>query len=234
VYTKSLLLSHLLNISKLNFSFEQNHVIKDVSLTVQEGKFVTLIGPNGAGKSTLLRLILGTLKPQSGKIEWAENVRIGYVPQKVHIDITLPMTVRRFMELKPAPDLMSLPVVSIDHLMDKQLHSLSGGELQRVLLYYALLGNPKILILDEPMQGLDINGETEIFTYLQHLNKEEKVAVFMVSHDLHTVFKESDQVICINHHICCHGHPTEVQSSKEYLDLFAPYHHRHTKDCHHE
>ncbi|QYZ69636.1 ATP-binding cassette domain-containing protein [Neotabrizicola shimadae] len=200
-------------------------VLKGVSLAVEPGEIVTILGPNGSGKSTLLRALLGILPVSSGEVTRAPDLRIGYVPQRLAIDPSLPMTVRRFLSL-PArvPDdraAAALRRVGVPEVGQRQMAALSGGQFQRVLLARALLSDPQVLILDEPTQGLDQPGEAAFYRLIEEVRAETGVAVLMVSHDLHVVMAASDRVICLNHHICCEGTPRVVSSAPEYRALFG-------------
>ena len=204
---------------------------KDISIqfgdrqVLQQGQVVTLIGPNGAGKTTLVRIILGLLAPQSGSIEKPKNLRIGYMPQKLHIEPTMPITVRRFLELarhtRGTPIDAILDEVQIGHLMDHQLRAISGGEMQRVLLARALSQAPALLVLDEPAQGVDVAGQADLYQLINDIRSRHDCGVLMISHDLHLVMAKTDEVICLNQHICCHGHPEQVSMHPSYLALFG-------------
>lgn len=240
---------------KLSFRVNTKLILENVSFEIQQGSFTTLIGPNGAGKSTLLKLMLGFLKPDSGKLTWLSKQRLGYMPQKFQIDTSFPLSVGRLFDLKPGSvdfdDRINIEsLTQTDTLKTHLISELSGGELQRVLLAYALLGNPDIILLDEPMQGLDIDSETLFLNILQLLKYEYGKTIFMVSHDLHVVFKHSDHVICLQTHVCCQGSPTSIQDDPAYYLLFGQrseslmaiyaHHHDHTHDhvhgdkCHHD
>jgi len=200
-------------------------VLKGVSLAVEPGEIVTILGPNGSGKSTLLRALLGILPLSSGEVIRAPELRIGYVPQRLAIDPSLPMTVRRFLSLPVrVPDeraAAALARVGVPEVGQRQMAALSGGQFQRVLLARALLSDPQVLILDEPTQGLDQPGEAAFYRLIEEVRAETGVAVLMVSHDLHVVMAASDRVICLNHHICCEGTPRVVSSAPEYRALFG-------------
>lgn len=200
-------------------------IIHDITLDLVSGEIVTIVGPNGSGKSTLLRTLIGAIKPTGGTITRADGLRIGYVPQRLHIDPTLPLTVRRFLSL---PDRVS-DAVATKALEDagagalelRQMTDLSGGQFQRVLLARALLNEPHILILDEATQGLDQPGSADFYTKIAQVREKSGCAVLMVSHDLHVVMAASDRVVCLNGHICCAGEPEHVASAPEYRALFG-------------
>ena len=200
-------------------------LLDDVSLAITPGEIVTLLGPNGSGKSTLLKALIGALPVAQGRISRTAGLRLGYVPQKLNIDQTLPLTVRRFLSLPKRVDdqtaLAALRRTGIEDFAARQVSALSGGQLQRVLLARALLSDPQILILDEPTQGLDQPGEAAFYRLIEDLRRETGAAVLMVSHDLHVVMAASDRVICLNGHICCQGTPRSVSSAPEYRALFG-------------
>jgi zinc transport system ATP-binding protein len=199
--------------------------LRNVDFSISAGEIVTVVGPNGSGKSTLLKALIGAVKPYDGSITSQDGLRIGYVPQKLHIDPTLPITVRRFLSLprrqtQAAID-QALSRVGAPDLQDKQMFALSGGQFQRVLLARALLEEPELLILDEPTTGLDQPGSAAFYTLLEDIKRETGAAVLMVSHELHVVMSASDRVICLNGHVCCHGTPDIVASAPEYRALFG-------------
>lgn len=215
----------------------------DADLTLEAGKIVTLVGPNGAGKTTLVRTILGLMKPDRGTLHRRPGLRIGYMPQKLHIDASLPLSVTRFLTLGGTPRLPLAEVLALTgtaHLAGARLQSLSGGETQRVLLARALLRDPDLLVLDEPVQGVDIRGQAELYELINTIRLRQGCGVLLVSHDLHLVMANTDTVICLNQHICCQGRPEEVTTDPAYLELFgdtlapqvAIYTHRH--DHHHD
>ncbi|MET1079469.1 MAG: zinc ABC transporter ATP-binding protein ZnuC [Pseudomonas sp.] len=213
-------------------------VLQDVQLSVQPGQIVTLIGPNGAGKTTLVRAVLGLLKVDTGSVWRKPKLRVGYMPQKLHVDPTLPLSVLRFLRLVPSVDrtraLSALAEVGAAQVIDSPLQGISGGELQRVLLARALLREPELLVLDEPVQGVDVSGQAELYRLITRLRDRHGCGVLMVSHDLHLVMSTTDQVVCLNRHVCCSGHPEQVSGDPAFVELFgqdakalAVYHHRH-------
>ena len=203
----------------------RTQVLDGVSLSVSRGEIVTIVGPNGSGKSTLLRALIGALKPNRGKVRRAEGLRIGYVPQKLHIDPSLPMTVRRFLDLphRVAEDeaRSALERAGVAGVAHRQMSDLSGGQFQRVLLARAILINPDILMLDEPTQGLDQPGQAAFYRQIEDVRARLGCAVLMVSHELHVVMSASDRVICLNGHICCEGTPEVVRAAPAYRELFG-------------
>jgi zinc transport system ATP-binding protein len=205
--------------------FGTNEVLHDVTLSIGPGEIVTLLGPNGSGKSTLLRALLGILPVAEGRILRQGGLRIGYVPQRLQIDRSMPLTVRRFLSLPvratDAAAATALARVGMADEADSQMTALSGGQLQRVLLARALLADPQILMLDEPTQGLDQQGEAGFYRLIEEVRATTGAAVLMVSHDLHVVMAASDRVICLNGHICCEGTPRVVSTAPEYRALFG-------------
>ncbi|MCO1333037.1 zinc ABC transporter ATP-binding protein ZnuC [Microbulbifer sp. OS29] len=211
-------------------------LLKDITVELSQGEIVTLIGPNGAGKTTLLRLLLGLSQPSQGRIWRREGLRIGYMPQRLHIDGSMPMSVERFLQLgqprmKLSQARSALQRVGAEQLIGATLANLSGGEMQRVLLARAASRKPQLLVLDEPTQGVDVGGQSELYQLIATLRDELDCGVLLVSHDLHLVMAATDRVLCLNQHICCHGHPEQVSRHPAYLELFgdkvAPYTHQH-------
>ena len=228
---------NLVTVDNISLKIAGRTLLNDISFSLKPGKITTLIGPNGAGKTTLVRIILGLQKPSHGAVTLAPNLRIGYMPQKLHIDHTLPLTVMRFLALTGATKIdchQALERVGVKTIDKQMMTSLSGGETQRVLLARALLRQPGLMVLDEPVQGVDIHGQEQLYKLIGQLSQETGCAILMVSHDLHLVMASTDEVICLNQHICCHGTPDVVSTSPEYTELFgirtAPYTHHHDHD----
>lgn len=205
--------------------FGADEVLHDISLSVAPKEIVTILGPNGSGKSTLLRALLGIVPAAEGRVTRAPGLKIGYVPQRLLIDRTMPITVRRFLSLpvRVADDAAddALRRVGMAGQGGAQMTTLSGGQLQRVLLARALLGRPELLMLDEPTSGLDQPGEAAFYRLIEDVRTETGAAVLMISHDLHVVMAASDRVICLNGHICCEGAPRVVSNAPEYRALFG-------------
>lgn len=201
-------------------------VLERVSMAVEPGEIVTLIGPNGSGKTTLVRTILGLQASQVGRIRRRAGLKVGYVPQRLTIDPTLPLTVRRFLRLGGRHDearvQKAVDEVGGSDLLARQIEELSGGELQRMALARALLREPDLLVLDEPLQGVDFAGQLALFNLIDRVRRRRGCGVLMVSHDLHLVMKGTDRVFCLNRHICCSGQPETVSQHPEYLALFGP------------
>ncbi|MFN3461581.1 MAG: zinc ABC transporter ATP-binding protein ZnuC [Oceanibaculum sp.] len=201
-------------------------VLDHVDLALQAGEIVCVIGPNGSGKTTLLRALLGLVAAQDGTVARRAGLRIGYMPQRLVIDPTLPITLERFLglsrDVNAAARRQAMQETGIAHLADRPMQGLSGGETQRALLARALLNRPDLLMLDEPAQGVDVNGQVELYELIGRIRRERGCAVLMVSHDLHLVRAATDRVICLNGHICCTGHPEDVSRDPAYLSLFGP------------
>lgn len=216
----------LVSASGIDVSFAGSQVLSGVELAVHDGEIVTLIGPNGSGKTTLVRVLLGLLKPDRGGVWIRPGITTGYVPQRLAVDPVLPLTVRRFLCLpkrheEPAIR-AALSEVGADHIIDQEVQALSAGELQRMLLARALLRDPDLLILDEPLQGVDFNGQIKLFQLIRDVRARRACGVLMVSHDLHLVMAGTDRVVCLNRHVCCSGEPEAVSNHPAYLALFGP------------
>ncbi len=209
-----------------NVGIQQNDkwLVKGVSLEVEKGKIVTLIGPNGSGKSTTAKIALGIYKNIEGNVEKLTN-NIGYVPQKISIDWTLPLRVKDFMVLTDniKDELIdeALSLTGVIHLKEKNLGNLSGGEFQRVLLARAISKKPELLVLDEPVQGVDFTGEIALYELIKKISDKLNCGILLISHDLHTVMSATDHVVCLNGHVCCSGSPKDVARNNEYKALFG-------------
>jgi zinc transport system ATP-binding protein len=235
----------LLSLDNIGLIRDGRAILSRIQLTVARGEIVTLIGPNGSGKSSVVKIAVGLLAADSGARQLLANIKIGYMPQALKLDKSLPLSVQHFLQLtahRPkTPQIIStLAEVGVERLLNSSVHSLSGGEWQRVLLARALLQQPDLLVLDEPMQGVDLTGQEELYNLLADVPKKHNCGILMVSHDLHLVMAATDKVICLNGHICCEGHPEAVSTHPEYLRLFgwqgskglAVYSHHH--DHHHD
>ena len=196
-------------------------ILRDVDFRIARGEIVTMLGPNGSGKTTLLRILTGALKATTGRVTRQPGLRIGYAPQRLAIDKTMPITVARFIALTGSRDDGVLEHVGLSGLGGQQLSALSGGQFQRALLARALVRKPDLLALDEPTQGLDQPGTVAFYRLIEEVRTEMNCAVLMVSHDLHVVMSASDRVICINGHICCEGTPKVVSDAPEYRAMFG-------------
>jgi len=236
----------LITLNNISLSHNGKNVLDDVSFKLHKGEFVTLIGPNGAGKSSLIKILLGVIKQDSGDITYTNNIRLGYTPQTFSANPFIPISVKDFLTLNQKLDsefmLQTFELTGIKELLKLPLKNLSGGELQKVLLTRALLNKPNVLILDEPAQNLDIDGQMQLYKLIQDIHQQQNCAVLMVSHDLHRVMKESTQVLCLYHHICCEGLPESILKDEKFNDLFADqindlmatYEHHHNHHHHHE
>lgn len=216
----------LISASAIDLRIGGRRILERVDLSVRAGEIVTLIGPNGAGKSSLVRVLLGLIRPDRGAVHRRPGLSIGYLPQKLPLDPILPMRVLRLMTLtcrRPRSEVAAaLDETGVAHLIDAQAQTLSGGELQRVLLARALLRNPDLLVLDEPVQGVDFGGQAELYRLIGEIRERHGCGILMVSHDLHLVMAAADRVLCLNRHLCCAGAPETVARHPEYLRLFGP------------
>ncbi|HSB96184.1 MAG TPA: zinc ABC transporter ATP-binding protein ZnuC [Spongiibacteraceae bacterium] len=230
----------LLRLDRVSVQLSNRVILEAVSLELGRSEIVTVIGPNGAGKSTLVKVALGLLKPAQGTVERSNGLRIGYMPQRLQIDASLPLTTQRFLQLGGANKHVAataLAEVEMAGMEEQPLQALSGGELQRVLLARALLREPDVLVLDEPVQGVDLAGQLAMYDLIGTLRQRHRCGVLMVSHDLHWVMAKTDHVVCLNQHVCCQGHPEQVGNDPAYRALFgdntrniAPYHHHHNHE----
>lgn len=239
---------NLVDLTGLGVRLGGAEVLQDITFGIAPGEIVTIVGPNGSGKTTLLRVIIGAIAPDTGRIRRRPGLRVGYVPQRLHVDATLPLTVRRFLGLPRRVGATqareALEQAGVAALAERQMSALSGGQFQRVLLARALLERPELLILDEATQGLDQPGAAAFYLRIEEVRQRLGCAVLMVSHDLHVVMSASDRVICLNGHICCEGAPDHVASAPEYRALFGGgthgalalyrHHHNHAHDHDHE
>lgn len=211
----------LIEATSLKVTLGGRAVLHDLDFAITSGEIVTIVGPNGSGKSTFLRALIGAAALSEGAVRRKAGLRIGYVPQSLHLDATLPITVSRFLKGRGGEAAAALDLTGVADLGGRQMSALSGGQLQRVLLARALTADPEILILDEPTQGLDQPGAAAFYRLVEMVKETTGCAVLMVSHDLHVVMSASDRVICLNGHICCEGAPSAVSSAPEYRALFG-------------
>lgn len=223
----------LLSVSNLTVRFGQQTVLKNLNFEVKRDETIAIIGPNGAGKTVLFRALLGLI-PFSGRINWAPAVRIGYVPQKLVIPADLPLTTLEFFQLKEKDKNKIQKVlanVGLEEAKSRRIGVLSGGELQRVLIAFALLGNPEVLLFDEPTAGVDLSGEETVYSLLRKLQQEENLAIFLISHEIEVVYKYANRVLCLNKEKIYFGPPGEVLNRKNLIRLYGEdlglYHHRH-------
>jgi len=200
-------------------------LVRGVEFSVSKGEIVTLIGPNGSGKSTSAKMAIGVVKPTEGVVTRTAGLKVGYVPQKLSIDWTMPLSVRRLMTLTgplAARDIdAALNATGIAHLANAEVQHLSGGEFQRALLARAIARKPDLLVLDEPVQGVDFSGEIALYDLIKNIRNSSNCGILLISHDLHVVMAETDTVICLNGHVCCRGTPQAVSQSPEYMRLFG-------------
>ena len=200
-------------------------LVRGVSMAVEAGEIVTLIGPNGSGKSTTAKIALGVLAADEGHADRKDGLCVSYVPQRLKLSPHLPLSVTRFLCLTQRPDKkaihLALKATETDHLADEQMGNLSGGEFQRVLLARAILSSPELLVLDEPVQGVDFNGELSLYKLIEDIRNRLNCGILLISHDLHVVMSTTDRVICLNGHVCCSGTPATVASSNEFKSLFG-------------
>ena len=214
----------LVKLNEVGIKQNDKWLVKGVSLVVEKGKIVTLIGPNGSGKSTTAKIALGIYKKIEGQVEKYTN-NVGYVPQKISIDWTLPLRVNDFMllteNLKDEAVNEALSLTGVIHLKNKNLGNLSGGEFQRVLLARAISKKPDLLVLDEPVQGVDFTGEIALYELIKKISDTLNCGILLISHDLHTVMSATDHVVCLNGHVCCSGTPSDVARNNEYKALFG-------------
>ena len=220
-------MSMLIQARELSVSFRDRRVLESINLSLVAGEIVTLLGLNGAGKSTLVKALLGLVRPSSGSVERKPGLVVGYSPQYVHRESTFPLTVKRFLALSGERHVSDerihdvLNEVGAPKVMENQLAEISGGELQRVLLARALLREPELLVLDEPLAGVDVTGQSELYRLIGNIRDRYQCGILLVSHDLHVVMAATDRVICLNKHICCTGHPHSVAKDPEFVSLFG-------------
>ena len=199
-------------------------LVRGISLEINQGQIVTLIGPNGSGKTTTAKMILNILNTDEGLVKGNAN-KMAYVPQKINIDWTMPLRVIDFMKITSSLNntqiTESLVMTGVDKLLYNQIHSLSGGEFQRVLIARAIAKKPDLLVLDEPVQGVDFNGEIALYNLIKKISVNLNCGILLISHDMHFVMSTTDHVICLNGHICCSGSPSNVVKNPEYIKLFG-------------
>ncbi len=233
--------SPLIRVRDLRYRIGERVILEDIDFEILPGQITTVIGPNGAGKSSLIKIVIGLERRFQGELWRRPGLRMGYMPQKSQINPLTPLTVQRLMTLtRPASESeirAALERTGVGGLAACAVSGLSGGELQRVMLARAVLGKPDLLVLDEPTAGVDVRGEARLYELIAELRDETGCAVLMVSHDLHLVMSKTDQVLCLNRHLCCSGQPEQVSRHPEYLALFgeqadalAVYTHRHDHD----
>lgn len=232
----------LLQVKNLTVTLGEHTIVDRVSFSMERGSVLAVVGPNGSGKTTLLKAILGLVSSE-GVVEWEKKVVVGYVPQRFDFDRTFPLTVRELFLLRLAHGFWfrgesasleiatALRTVGAGSLIDKRIGNLSGGELQRVLIAYSLIGRPDILFFDEPSTGIDVFGEETVYHLIHQLVEEKGLTVFLISHDLDIVYQHATEVLCLNRKMMCHGIPREVLTGEMLEKLYGhhtgAYAHRH-------
>lgn len=245
---------NLLELSNVSYKINKQTIIDNVSLNLPRGQITTLIGPNGGGKTTIAKIALKLIKPSFGAVISNPKIRQGYMPQKINIDKSIPLTVLDFVKLFNNNFIDKIyfaqlaEKLGLTKTLDQQLFAISGGQLQKILFLQAIISKPEFLVLDEPTQYMDINGVAEFYHILNDIRKNQNCSILLISHDLNFVMQKSDQVYCINHHICCSGHPESLANNIQYHQLFskktfvddgkiseeiAIYHHQHDHQHHH-
>ncbi len=227
----------------IDYRIGQRQILHDINFVLEPNQITTIIGPNGAGKSSLVNIVIGLNTQFTGQIDQQAGLSIGYLPQNSKINPLMPITVKRLMSLtrkvSEAELMLALEKTGVTSLVNQQVSNLSGGETQRVMLARTLLGKPDLLVLDEPTAGVDVTGEVQMYDLISQIRDEIGCAILMVSHDLHLVMSKTDQVLCLNQHLCCSGKPESVSQHPEYLALFGDktesiavytHHHDHVHD----
>jgi zinc transport system ATP-binding protein len=237
----------LASLKKVSYKINDQEILKDINLEVNKGQITTLIGPNGGGKTSIAHILIGILQPSSGEVFIKKNAKIGYMPQKINIENIIPLRVIDFLDLAnfdKENHHLKINILAkkfgIEQILTQQIHDISGGQLQKVSLVRSLLNNPDILVLDEPTQFMDISAQGEFYNLIEDIRKQKECAILMISHDLHMVMQTTNQVICINRHICCKGSPESIHKHPEYISLFGQHkidniaiysHHHDHKHC---
>lgn len=226
-------MSAIVKFTDVSKNFDGQKVLDKVSFQIDKASITTLIGPNGAGKSTVAKLMLAIEQPTSGDIA-RFTTRISYIPQKLTFNSNLPMDVKSLVKYLSGVSGTNNSTIAefaqLEHLANKQIIDLSGGQLQKVLLAASMMNNPELIVLDEPTQGLDINAQQDFYRLLEDLRRQFNISIFMISHDLYAVMKNSDQVLCLNNHICCSGKPDKHFKANKDLPDIVPYTHHHDHD----
>jgi zinc transport system ATP-binding protein len=219
------------SLENIGLVVNRQNILRDINLQLHKGKITTLIGPNGGGKTSIARILLGIVKPTTGSVS-RDNVKIGYMPQKLELDKTIPMRVIDFLRLAAhnvsekeiVNAVKNFPKFNLEKILYSQIHDISGGQLQKVLFMRASLAKPDLLVLDEPTQYMDINAVEEFYRVIDDIRNQNNCAILLISHDLVTVMQKTDFVFCVNNHVCCHGAPESVNEHPEYLALLGKEH----------
>ncbi|MES2677201.1 MAG: metal ABC transporter ATP-binding protein [Pseudomonadota bacterium] len=222
--------SKLAYLKNISLRLNNQQILKNINLELKKGEITTLIGPNGGGKTSIARILIGILKASDGEVFVSKNAKIGYMPQRLEIEKTIPLRVIDFLNL-PSRALASanaearfaemVKKLHIENILEKSIHQISGGQLQKTLLVKTIIDNPDILVLDEPTQFMDIAAQAQFYQIIEEIRSQKNCAILIISHDLHIVMQKTNQVICVNHHICCEGSPESINNHPEYLSLFA-------------
>jgi zinc transport system ATP-binding protein len=218
----------LASLTNICLNFDQHKILKNINFELRKGEITTLIGPNGGGKTSIARILIGILEASSGEVFLQKNAKIGYMPQKLEIEKTIPLRVIDFLNLNCDPKLSQRPFISsiikklgLEQILEKSIHKISGGQLQKTLLIKALTQSPDILVLDEPTGSMDMTAQADFYQIIEEIRDQKNCAILIISHDLHIVMQKTNQVICVNHHVCCQGTPESINDHPEYLSLFG-------------
>jgi zinc transport system ATP-binding protein len=214
----------IIELKNIGLKIGAQQIIDKISLQLKRGKITTLIGPNGGGKTSIARILLGILKPSSGEVIRHEKIKIGYMPQKIEIEKTIPLTALDFIKIGNEKFELNENLIDQLHcreILHKQIYQLSGGQLQKIIFLRAINQNPDLLVLDEPTQYMDLATTSDFYKIIEEISQKNNCAILLISHDLHMVMQKTDFVFCINHHICCHGAPEDINQHPEYLSLFG-------------
>lgn len=218
------------SLENISLNLNNQQILKNIGLVLKKGQITTLIGPNGGGKTSIARILIGILKADSGAVFIKKGAKIGYMPQKLEIEKTIPLRVVDFLLINHDQDSLLAnnqlikkiaKKLAIENILEKSIHQISGGQLQKVLFLQSLMSNPDILVLDEPAQYMDIAAQAEFYNIIEEIRAQKKCAILMISHDLHIVMQKTNQVVCVNRHICCSGSPESINNHPEYLSLFG-------------
>ena len=217
---------NLVTISNISKNFHLKPILKNVSFSLKKGLITTLIGQNGAGKTTIARMIIGLEKQTSGKITIKPGISMGYVPQKLDYYRALPLNGHALLKmLAPKYDADTFNYLNdflkFHNLLNSEVSELSGGQLQNLILMATILNRPDLLILDEPTQYLDVTSQQQFYKILSWLKITKNTSIFIISHDLFAVMRNSDEVICINEHICCTGKPDNIVSNQLFQSIMG-------------